>query len=230
MTQFPPRRAAALALGCLAALGLGACSRGALEESVTRPADAALHAGGVFGRPWGGERPEMLASSETVARVMRGAQAEGGLRPEGGDVWPGPLPPRTTLANPDAALSGIPNYDPAGTRRDPSAEAPSSRSGPPRGLPSAGTLPPSTLDPLPSRPSASPAAGSVAPRLPPIPPRADGQVIQTPGGPVVTSGGTDRVQNFNIPGQGTGTAIRDGNTTTLIGPDGRVQVVPSPAR
>ena len=53
MTKTPrrPGRDTLLALGCLAALGLGACSRGALEEAVTSPADAAIHAGGIFDRP-----------------------------------------------------------------------------------------------------------------------------------------------------------------------------------
>jgi hypothetical protein len=39
----------------------------------------------------------------------------------------------------------------------------------------------------------------------------------------VTTGGTDRVQGFSVPGGGTGTVVRDGRTETIIGPDGQVQ-------
>ena len=227
----PAMRPLALLLGGIAALLLGGCQ--ATREAVSNPADSARSAGGVFGRPWDGEPPAMLASSQTVARVM-GPPGAGyppeTLQTEAGNVWPGPLPPRATLANPDAALRGIPDYEPAISRRDPSAEA-VPRSGPPRrGLPrgTAGLPPPlPELPETPRSPLAAPPA-SIFPERPP--PRADGQVIHTPSGPVVTSGGTDRVQSFNVPGGGTGTAIRDGNTTTLIGPDGRVQTVPTPSR
>jgi hypothetical protein len=54
-------------------------------------------------------------------------------------------------------------------------------------------------------------------------------VLQTPSGPVTVTGGTERVQSFTVPGGGTGTIHRnDDNTSTIIGPDGRVQVIPTP--
>ncbi|MBX6376632.1 MAG: hypothetical protein IRZ13_20695 [Acetobacteraceae bacterium] len=69
------------------------------------------------------------------------------------------------------------------------------------------------------------------PALPVTPPpeRADGRVIPYPGGNAVTTGGTDNYQTFNEPGTaGGGVAIPQGPTTTLIGPDGRIRVVPTP--
>ena len=57
--------------------------------------------------------------------------------------------------------------------------------------------------------------------------RADGRVIMQPqGGAAVTNGGTDRIQSYTSPGGGT--AVIDGNTTTLFDPSGRVQTVPTP--
>ncbi len=227
-----PRRLVAGPLALLlggAALALGGCG-GALQEALSTPADAASTAGGIFGQPWGGQRPAILDESVTLARLMGAPPAPDVLRPEPGDVWPGPLPPRSTLANPDAALRGIPEYEPSGPRQPVSELAPA-RPGP-RGQPrSSPNLPPSqTFDEDGRLRSSAPLPPPA--RLPPPPPaRTDGQVIHTPGGPVITSGGTDRVQTYTVPGVGgTGTAIRDGNTTTLIGPDGRVQAVPTPSR
>ena len=61
------------------------------------------------------------------------------------------------------------------------------------------------------------------------PPRADGRVVLTPSGPVVTSGGTDRVQGYTAPGGETGVVVRDGNTTTVI-PQGGMPRPGIPAR
>jgi hypothetical protein len=224
------RRSRPVLTGALAgalALGLGGCA--GWNNATYGVADRIATTGANIGVPWGGMQPRMPEEGLTIARVTAGAVPPDQLQPQSGDVWPGPLPPRATLANPDAALRGIPDYDPALTRRDPSAEA-LPRSGPPqRGLPRASAPPPPSAFDRPdlARPIVPPPPPPAALRTPP---RADGQIIHTPSGPVVTSGGTDRVQSFNTPGGGTGTAIRDGNTTTLIGPDGRVQVVPTPSR
>ncbi len=222
------------ALGLLVLLG--GC--GGVVSPFSTAADSASTAGGLFGRPWDGNRPEILATSTTVARLRTQADPAELLLPEPGDVWPGPLPPRTTLANPDAALRGVPDYQPAGARNfsDPDIGPAPERPRGPRGAPSAGlpgqlrgssSLPPPPLTP-PDLPQAQAPLPPPAPLAPRPPARADGRIIQTPNGPVVTSGGTDRVQSFTVPGGGTGTAVRDGNNTVLFGPDGRVQTVPNP--
>ncbi|WP_376093534.1 hypothetical protein ACE7GA_25695 [Roseomonas sp. CCTCC AB2023176] len=71
--------------------------------------------------------------------------------------------------------------------------------------------------------------GSVARGEPAIPPSrgVEGRVLPIPGGPPgIVSSGNDRIQTYTQPGVGTGTAINNGNTTTLIGPNGQVTVVP----
>ena len=70
----------------------------------------------------------------------------------------------------------------------------------------------------------------VPPAVAPLPPsgRTDGRIVQTPRGPVTTTGGTDRVQSFTVPGGGTGTIHNDGSTTTIYGPNGQVQTMPTP--
>jgi hypothetical protein len=203
-------------------------------------ASTLANTGGRLGAPWGTMTPGLPETTATVERVVTGAPPGAAtLQSEPGDVWPGPPPPRATLANPDAALRGIPEYD-TPSRRNPVSElpgAPPPSAGPAaRGVPSArrgSSTPPSLLDqpaPEAALPPRQPLFPPPAPPPAAPPPRADGQVIQTPSGPVVTTGGTDRVQSYVVPGGGAGTAVRQGNTTILIGPDGRVQSVPAPPR
>ena len=215
---------------CMLALlvALGGCQ--ASEAAYTTAADAGTWAGGLFGTAWGGRRPDMLGDSLTVARV-RGAETPQAvpLLPEPGNVWPEEEAPRATLANPDAALRGIPTYNPAEMRSldslSPPAPGPISRGLPSR--PRGSSLPPPSPLDLPDLPQAA-APTSRLPPLPEPPRRADGRVVLTPQGPVVTSGGTDRVQSFTVPGGGTGIITRDGPTSIITGPDGRVQAVPTP--
>lgn len=191
-------------------LGLGACA--ATQPALTTPADSYAVAGGNFGRPWGGQPPmQLLEDSATIGR-LRGEAPEGQLMPESGNVWPGPLPPRTTLANPDAALRGVPEYGTPGTSIPPPTSS-LPPVGPPRGLPSsAATSPPPV-----ARPTASSPLLNIPPAAPAgtMPPRADGRFIMTPNGPVVTTGGTDRIQSAITPGGQSAIVTRDGNTTTV---------------
>jgi hypothetical protein len=222
-----PRPGPALALlGGL--LLLGGCT--GWNNATAGLANGISNAGGRMSAPWGSSTPRLPEEALTVERVRYAAAPPNQLSPEPGDVWPKAMPPRSTLANPDAALRGIPDYQPpSGVAAPPStgASAIPRPPGPNRG--SSSPPPPPTSLPPPTEQLTVPPP---QPRsIPQMPPRADGQVLTPPGGPpVVTSGGTDRVQSFNVPGGGTGTAIRDGNTTTLISPDGRVQVVPSTSR
>ena len=208
--------------GWIAAPGLVALLA-ALGGCQSGPAGSGEETGGLFGAAWGGRRPAILGDSLTVARV-RGAEMPQAapLLPEPGNVWPVEEAPRATLANPDAALRGIPTYRPSESRPLDSLSSP--EPGPiSRGLPNQMRGNPSPMD--------LPQAAAPAPRLQPLPEppprRADGRVVLTPQGPVVTSGGTDRVQSFTVPGGGSGIITQDGPTSIITGPDGRVQTVPT---
>ncbi|UPY35116.1 hypothetical protein [Sediminicoccus sp. KRV36] len=164
-----------------------------------------------FGPNWGGMRPTMPNESLTVQRIRGQADPLEPLRPEPGDVWPGEDAPRATLANPEEALRGIrtSETEPRRTRGTSGYE---------------------------NSPGAAPPVMSPIFEAPTPPPRANrtdgastgsGQVFQSQQGPVVGTGGSGRVQSTVSP-QGSGLAIRDGATTTLIGPGGNVQQVPTP--
>jgi hypothetical protein len=228
--------AAALALAAL----LPGCA--AWNDATYGVAAAIADTGGRIGAPWGTMTPGAPEATPTMTRVMAAAPPSSTLQVEAGNVWPGPAAPRATLANPDAALRGIPEHaSTAGRGNTPAlGDLPPPQALPPgpaaRGLPAArrgSSTQPGLLDqPVPGGEAALPPRQALPP-VPAIPPplsRADGQVIQTPSGPVVTTGGTGQVQSFTTPGGGAGTAVRQGNNTLLIGPDGRVQSVPTAPR
>lgn len=180
--------------------------------------------GGWLRLPWGVERPTMPQDSLTVARVMGAPPTLEPLRPEAGNVWPAQEGPRATLANPDAALRGIPNYRTGDPDRQSSRGLPPGLSGssspPPPANPAFEsrnnpTLPPLLADqPTPWQPAS---AQTAVPRS-----------VQTPQGAAPVTGGTARSQTYAAPGGGIGRALTDGNVTTLIGPDGQVTTTPTP--
>lgn len=91
----------------------------------------------------------------------------------------------------------------------------------------------STPPPVASVPPRAPSPSATTPSAMPSPPpaRVEGSVIPaTPGQPAgIVAGGNDRTQVFNQPGTaGGGIAVRDGGTTTIIGPGGRITSVPAP--
>jgi hypothetical protein len=164
--------------------------------------------------PFGRAASPAPADSLTAMRVMGQDPGFDPLNYEPGTVWPAPSAetPRITLGNPDDVLRTPPPAPP----REPPVRRGSSSPPPP---PSVSGVPPVRFVPLREVPAEPP------------PPRADGRVIPIPGGPpAVTTGGTPGgVQTFTVPGQGgAGVAVPQGATTTLIGPDGRVRVVPTP--
>ena len=174
-----------------------------------------------------GSNPNLPAGdSENLRRVM-GEQVEAPpLTPEPGDVWPGPLPPEPTLQELETQ-SGTPLPE----QPVPGSLLPSQPSPPslPRALPRGSSTPPGSnqpgLAPMPTRqpplaasPNASPPARNPA-----------GQVVQTPGGPGVTTGGTGGYQTITTPGGGSAIVVPNGNgTSTVIYPDGRIETVPTP--
>ncbi len=154
--------------------------------------------------------------SLTVARVMGRDVEVPPLLPESGNsVWPSEDAPRGTIGNPDARVRpGEPPTTRNQERRGSSSPPPMNDvySGPPPGFQAPNLRP---LNPAP------------APLAPP-PPRADGRVIPTPNGPVVTSTGGPGYATYTTPEGATGIAIPQGGTTTLLDGRGGVRQVPTP--
>lgn len=173
-----------------------------------------------FGRTGG-----ITETSLNIERV-RGTPPEiAALTYEPGTVWPAPSaePARATLFNPDAptpiGAAQPPPRAEAAPRPRPDAPPPSPRVG------SASPPPPPFAQPDAERLRAQ---DVTTPNRAPPAPRLEGRVIQTPQGPVTITGGTPGAQTFTTPGGGTGIAIPQGPTTTLIGPGGQVTTVPTP--
>jgi hypothetical protein len=194
------RRAAGRALGLGLLLALGACAD-LQGPRLPGPAFGAFS----FGPQWGGTRVDVPSESLTVQRVRgRVAAAPETLQTEPGSIWPAQEAPRATLADPEEVLRGaLPRRAPGASTAPDLLEAPRARVGRMPGFEAA--------------PAAAPAA----------PPRSDGQVIPTPSGPVVTTGGAGRVQSTLSP-QGSGLAIQDGGGVTLLAPGQPPRQAPSP--
>ncbi|MBO1076470.1 hypothetical protein [Roseomonas marmotae] len=158
---------------------------------------------------------EPPVDSLTVARVMGQHVEVPPLLPEHGSVWPATEDsPRGTIGNPDVGVQPS-QLEGQGRNRQ------SRRRG--------STTPPDLLmtpEPAPDLRLADP---------PPAPAplnrrRAfrDGSVIPTPQGPAITTGGGAGYSTYTTPGGGSGIAIPQGGTTTLLDSDGGVRQVPTP--
>ncbi len=152
-------------------------------------------------------------------RRARGQQiAVPTLNPAAGNMWPGPIPRTPSMADlvkqegqgqlqPPQRLEGQP----------PSPTLP----------PQSSAAPPPTVQPvqpyIPPVPEAAPPT-SEAPAAP-----SSGQVVQTPQGQGVTTGGTGAFKTLTMPGGQTGIVVPNGNgTSTVIMSNGQVQTVPTP--
>jgi len=167
--------------------------------------------------------PEPMPESLTMLRITGRPVDVPPLMPVPGNVWPERELLREALTMGD---------------RDLLESAPVDNPPPPRRpIPRGSSTPPGLLDQQgrSSVPEVRPVPEE--PRTPPYPParptpewerRSDGQVIPTPQGPAVTTGGGPGYRTYNIPGVGSGVAIPNGATTTLLGQDGSVQQVPTP--
>lgn len=154
-------------------------------------------------------------NSLTVARVMGNDVEVPPLLPESGNsVWPSEDAPRGTIGNPDERIR--PGDQPG--QRD---QARRGSSTPP--MNDVYPYPPPGYQPPDLRPLNTPPAP-----LAPPPPRADGRVIPTPNGPVVTSTGGPGYATYTTPDGATGIAIPQGGTTTLLDGRGGVRQVPTP--
>lgn len=199
-------RAMALLTGTV---GLAGCTT--VESSVASVQDRLASSYTRFGPQWGGMRPALPTESLTVQRIRGQAEVMEPLRPEPGDVWPVEEGPRATLANPEEALRGVRTNE----------TEPRRARGTSGGFENAPGAAPAVMSPIFDAPTPPPRANRTDGATPP------GQVFQSQGGPVIGTGGSGRVQSTVSP-QGSGLAIRDGATTTLIGPGGNVQQVPTP--
>ena len=166
---------------------------------------------------------EAPVESLTVARVMGEPVDVPPLLPIAGSVWPNEEAPRGTIGNPDAGMR--PGQDPL---TSPGRQL-QGRVAPPV-VPGRGS---STSPDLLTQPQPVPALRQ--PDMPPYPVepdrprrRADGRVIPTPQGPAVTTGGGAGYSTYTNPGGGSGIAIPQGGTTTLLDSNGTVRQVPTP--
>jgi hypothetical protein len=164
-------------------------------------------------------------ASENMRRAMGEAVEAPILTPEPGDIWPGPLPPEPTLqeleqqgeqTGPQRATPGSPEYQ---NQQPPNLPPPPAAHG--------SSTPPGSNQPglakLPA-PTAPPPVNTTPPA-----PNAAGQVIQTPNGPSVTTGGTSGYQTTTTPGGSSAIVVPNGNgTSTIIHSDGRIETVPTP--
>jgi hypothetical protein len=177
----------------------------------------------------GGRNPNQpVEESENMHRVLGDTFAAQTITTEPGDIWPGPLPPAPTLKDLETTGGLTPQT------QAPVPGSPLSRGveGPaPSPNPSSGSsTPPVSNQPGLATPRPAPPLSSYAspPAAPPgrVP---GGQVIQTPEGSTVTTGGTQNYQTGTSPGGGQSIIVPNGNgTSTVIHSDGRIETVPTP--
>jgi hypothetical protein len=163
------------------------------------------------------------SSSENMERALGHEPSVSPLKTEIASIWPGPVPPPTTLK--DLQDVGVTASQP-GTAVTPDS---GTRYPSPQPVMGSGT-PPGSAQPNPSKRSAMPPVPSYAqpPAAPPAPGQA-GQVIQTQEGPAVTTGGGSAYQTTTNPGGGQSIVVPNGNgTSTVIHPDGRIETIPTP--
>ncbi|HEY7577109.1 MAG TPA: hypothetical protein VH855_05895 [Acetobacteraceae bacterium] len=178
-----------------------------------------------------GNNPHFPAGESENLRRVTGEQFQTpALTPEPGDIWPGPLPPSPTLQDLEqqgGVQPGIERPVP-GSPEFQQNQAPSNQPpNPPPPPPARG----SSTPPGSTQPGLAPLKGPSPPRptntTPPAP-NPGGQIVQTPQGPGVTTGGTTGYQTLTTPGGGTAIVVPNGNgTNTIIHSDGRIETVPA---
>lgn len=184
----------------------------------------------------GGTMPNKPAGdSETMLRVEGHPVPVKPLTPQAGNVWPGPLPPTPTLQD----IEKRTNLQPL-----PEEAVPGSPMA--RGTAPAAQMPPS-IPPLPTQGSSTPPVqvrGSAPPPAvvppatppsaavtPPVQGTTTGQVVHTPRGTGVVSGGGKGYQTMTTPNGGSAVVIPNGNgTSTIIRSDGSIETIPTPKK
>lgn len=143
------------------------------------------------------------------------------LSPAPGNMWPGPIPRMPSMADL--------------VKQESQGQLPPMQQL--QGQPPSPTLPPENPPLVTSPPTVQP----VEPTIPPVPEaaappapetpsgRTTGQVVQTPQGQGVTTGGTNAFKTLTMPNGQTGIVVPNGNgTSTIIMSNGQVQTVPTP--
>ena len=177
----------------------------------------------------GGSNPNLpVSDAENMKRVLGARTSVEPMTTEPGDIWPGQVQQAPTLKDLEQS---------SGLVSQPEAPVPGSPLS--RGL--SGPMP--MLSPS---PGSSTPPGSNAPGLPPIQPAPPlssyaappagkpsngqtGQIVQTPAGPSVVTGGGPGYQTTTSPGGGQSIVVPNGNgTSTVIHADGRIETIPTP--
>jgi len=165
-----------------------------------------------------GSNPNMPAgSSENMRRVEGETANVAPLRPEPGDVWPGPIQPPPTLED-------LENQSGEPVQGQGQPGAPVGSSTPPGS-------PPLRLPPLPpAAPSNTLPGQSTVTGVPNAAAPSPGQTVQTGRGTGVVTGGGSNYQTITTPGTGgQSIVVPNGNgTSTIIHPDGTVETIPTP--
>ncbi|PPQ31984.1 hypothetical protein [Rhodopila globiformis] len=181
----------------------------------------------------GGRDPNQpIGDSETMNRVLAGATTAQPMTTEPGDIWPGPLPPAPTLKDLESSsgLTSQPEAPVPGSPLDRGLSGPSPSPNPNSGS----STPPGTNLPGLATPQPAPPLSSYAapPATPPGQAKGQvptGQVIQTPEGPMVSTGSGSNYQTTTSPGGGQSIVVPNGNgTSTVIHADGRIETIPTP--
>ncbi len=169
-----------------------------------------------------------MVDSVNLHRAMGQQVDVAPLLPEAGNVWPGPPKPDPTLQDIEREQNN-PSAQPLTTpdgRSAPGAAVSTQLPVAPHPQPRGSSTPPGDAPVPPPATIAAPPARSLAPPQSAAP---GAGVAQTSAGQAVISNGANGIQQFTMPNGATGRAITNGNgTTTLIGPDGAVQSVPTP--
>lgn len=168
--------------------------------------------------------------SENMRRAMGQTISPAPLQPEPGDIWPGPVKPEPTLQELEQSGSLTPGPEkpvvgsPMSLGAGPPAQAPSV---PPQAAQGSSTPPPSNQAGVVQPPPAH-APRESAPAAP-MPRQPGGQIVDTPSGPGVTTGGGAGYQTMTLPGGGSAIVVPNGNgTSTVIKPDGTMETIPTP--
>jgi hypothetical protein len=176
----------------------------------------------------GGYNPNQpVGDSENMQRARGEEPTVVRLTTEPGDIWPGPLPPAPTLKDlvGTGGLTSQPEMPVPGSPLHRGSTAPSLSPNPSVGS----STPPGNVQPDLAAPRSAPPLSSYA--APPVAPPTrgpGGQIIQTPRGPAVTTGGTPGYQTTTTPGGGQSIIVPNGNgTSTVIHSDGRIETIPT---
>ena len=152
------------------------------------------------------------ADSENMRRAYGAPAPVSALQPETGNVWPGPQRPDPTLTD----LEQQQNRDTSGAQQNGQPPRTRGSSTPPQPVPPRSSGGPG-VPPLPEPPPGT----APAPR--------PGGVVVTPRGNLNDAGGTNSYRQLTAPGTPGAIVVPNGNgTSTVISPDGGVQVIPTP--